>query len=66
MAAAGRLAFPRGMTLESIDDVLRELDAIVAVSRERGVADGYFAALYRRTTAEELRVFAQALRAGSS
>jgi len=40
------------MTLESIDDVLRELDAIVAVSRERGVADGYFAALYRRTTAE--------------
>jgi hypothetical protein len=40
------------MTLESIDDVLRELDAIVAVSRERGAADGYFAALYRRTTAE--------------
>lgn len=40
------------MTLESIDDVLRELDAIVAVSRERGSADGYFASLYRRTTAE--------------
>lgn len=48
----GLRAFPWGMTLESIDDVLRELDAIVAVSRKRGVADGYFAALYRRTTAE--------------
>jgi hypothetical protein len=40
------------MKLESIDDVLQALDAIVAVSRERGVADGYFAALYRRTTAD--------------
>lgn len=39
------------MTLATIDDVLRELDAIVAASRERGSADGYFAALYRRTTA---------------
>lgn len=52
MAATDGRAFSRGMTLESIDEVLRELDAIVAVSRERGVADGYFAALYRRTTAE--------------
>lgn len=45
-------ALPWFMKLESIDDVLRELDVIVAVSRERGSPDGYFAALYRRTTAE--------------
>jgi hypothetical protein len=50
--AGPAFAFPCGMTLDSIDDVLRELDAIVALSRQRGSADGYFAALYRRTTAE--------------
>lgn len=50
--AAPAFSFPYGMTLDSIDDVLRELDTIVAVSRQRGSADGYFAALYRRTTAE--------------
>lgn len=38
--------------LTSIDDVLRELDAILDVARRRGTADGYFAALYRRVTAE--------------
>lgn len=39
------------MVLETMDDVLRQLDDIVAISRRRGSADGYFAALYRRTTA---------------
>jgi hypothetical protein len=43
------------MSLAAIDDVLRELDEIVAVSRQRGSADGFFAALYRRTTAEVKR-----------
>lgn len=43
------------MSLAAIDEVLRQLDEIVAVSRRRGSADGYFAALYRRTTAEVKR-----------
>lgn len=36
----------------SIDDVLVRLDAIIETTRQRGTADGYFAALYRRVTAE--------------
>lgn len=40
------------MTAGSIDDVLAELDRVVGVCRARGSADGYFAALYRRVTAE--------------
>jgi len=36
----------------SIDDVLARLDAIIETARRRGTADGYFAALYRRVTAE--------------
>src|SRR5688572_16078527 len=36
----------------TIDEVLGQLDAIIQVARERGTADGYFAALYRRVTAE--------------
>ncbi|HEY5551258.1 MAG TPA: DUF5995 family protein [Opitutaceae bacterium] len=36
----------------SIDGVLAELDGIIEVCRRRGTADGYFAALYRRVTAE--------------
>lgn len=43
---SGRAAF------ESIDDVLKQLDAIIEIARQRGSADGYFAALYRRVTAE--------------
>jgi hypothetical protein len=37
---------------ETIDDVLAQLDAIIEIARRRGSADGYFAALYRRVTAE--------------
>lgn len=40
------------MTLTTIGEVLDQLDAIVEIARERGTADGYFAALYRRVTAE--------------
>jgi hypothetical protein len=40
------------MPHETIDDVLTRLDAIIAQARTRGSADGYFAALYRRVTAE--------------
>lgn len=40
------------MALRTIDDVLDQLDAIVEIARERGTVDGYFAALYRRVTAE--------------
>jgi len=40
------------MRAGSIDAVITELDAIIAVSRKRGTAEGYFAALYRRVTAE--------------
>lgn len=40
------------MSAATIDDVLKQLDAILAVARQRGTADGYFAALYRRVTAE--------------
>lgn len=36
----------------TIDEVLVQLDAIIALARRRGSADGYFAALYRRVTAE--------------
>lgn len=39
---------PAAMTL---DDVLAQLDAIIARSRARESADGYFAALYREVTA---------------
>ena len=38
------------MLYRSIDDIVAKLDAIIAISRERGSADGYFAALYRRVT----------------
>lgn len=37
---------------ESIDDVLAQLDVIIATARRRGSTDGYFAALYRRVTQE--------------
>lgn len=40
------------MGLATIGEVLDQLDAIVEISRERGTADGFFAALYRRVTAE--------------
>jgi hypothetical protein len=40
------------MPATSIDEVLVELDVIIKACRERGSADGYFAALYRRVTAE--------------
>lgn len=36
----------------TITEVLTGLDGVIAVARERGTADGYFAALYRRVTAE--------------
>ena len=36
----------------SIEDVLVQLDAIIETARRRGTTDGYFAALYRRVTAE--------------
>ena len=39
----------------TIDDVLIRLDAIIARSRARGSADGYFAVLYRQVTAEVQR-----------
>jgi hypothetical protein len=35
----------------TIDDVIAQLDVIIATARRRGSADGYFAALYRRVTA---------------
>jgi len=38
--------------LKTIDDVLVQLDTIIGIARNRGTADGYFAALYRRVTAE--------------
>ncbi|MCB9304459.1 MAG: hypothetical protein H6566_27820 [Lewinellaceae bacterium] len=38
--------------LHTIDDVLRELDAIIARSLERNDAAGIFAYVYRRTTAQ--------------
>lgn len=37
---------------KSIDEVLERLTPIIDQSRERATADGYFAALYRRVTAE--------------
>ncbi len=40
------------MGLTTIGEVLDQLDAIVEIARERGTADGFFAALYRRVTAE--------------
>lgn len=40
------------MPLTTIGEVLDQLDAIVEIARERETADGYFAALYRRVTAE--------------
>ncbi|HUG10573.1 MAG TPA: DUF5995 family protein [Opitutaceae bacterium] len=40
------------MQAGSIDEVIAGLDSIIEVSRKRGTADGYFAALYRRVTAE--------------
>lgn len=36
----------------SLDEVIAQLDAIIAQARGRGSADGYFAALYRGVTAE--------------
>lgn len=41
-----------GAAVVTIDEVLARLDAIIATARARGSADGYFAALYRRVTAE--------------
>jgi hypothetical protein len=38
-------------TFATIDDVIAQLDVIIATARRRGSADGYFAALYRRVTA---------------
>ena len=43
---------PDPMVFATIGDVLKQLDAIIEVARGRGTADGYFAALYRRVTAE--------------
>lgn len=43
------------MAHPTIDGVLAELDGIIAIARQRGSADGYFAALYRRVTAEVKR-----------
>jgi hypothetical protein len=43
------------MPLETIDQVLAELDDILAICRRRGSDDGYFAAMYRRVTAEVQR-----------
>jgi hypothetical protein len=40
------------MQLTTIDEVLGQLDHIIDVARQRGSTDGYFAALYRRVTAE--------------
>lgn len=49
----------------TIDDVLAELDAIIACARRRGSADGYFAALYRRVTVEvKTRIAAGAFQDG--
>lgn len=39
------------MPAKTIDDVLDELDAIIAVSKREAQMAGYFAALYRRVTA---------------
>lgn len=36
--------------MTTIDDVLIQLDFIIETARQRGSADGYFAALYRRVT----------------
>ena len=43
------------MPRQTIDDVLDELDDIIAICRRRSSADGYFAAMYRRVTAEVKR-----------
>lgn len=43
---------PTRSAFATIDEVLAQLDAIIDVSRHRGTTDGYFAALYRRVTAE--------------
>ena len=40
------------MALTTIHEVLDQLDAIVEIARARETADGFFAALYRRVTAE--------------
>lgn len=56
----GKIGFPQEdrrppmtvMAHPTIDDVLAELDAIIVCARQRGSTDGYFAALYRRVTAE--------------
>lgn len=40
---------------QTIDEVLARLDDIIARSRSRGTADGYFAVLYRQVTAEVQR-----------
>ncbi len=55
------------MPAETIDDVLHALDGIIEICRKRGSANAYFAALYRRVTAEvkrriEARAFVDGLR----
>jgi hypothetical protein len=40
---------------QTIDEVLGQLDVIIARSRARGSAEGYFAVLYRQVTAEVQR-----------
>jgi len=50
--AAMVFADAMSLTYKTIGEVLVELDATIAVARARGSADGYFAALYRRVTAE--------------
>lgn len=40
---------------QTIDEVLGQLDVIIARSRARGTSDGYFAVLYRQVTAEVQR-----------
>jgi hypothetical protein len=50
---ANSMAFSnRGMERRPIDAVLAELDEIIGTCERRRTADGYFAALYRRVTAE--------------
>lgn len=60
------MAFADSMsTYTTIGEVLAELDTIIAVARERGSADGYFAAMYRRVTAEvEARIARGAFQEG--
>jgi hypothetical protein len=56
----GKSRYDVGMPAETVDDVIRSLDAIIDWAREQRNRAGYFAALYRRVT----RAVKQGIEAG--